>query len=404
MLAARMRPVPITALSLCNGMGMTTAEVLAGLLAGRSGLGPCPPEIGLATPEGTDRQHASVTVGAMPGPLPALPAALAAYDTRQGRIAALALHELERPIARARERWGARRVAVILGTSTGGIGASELAFAYHQAHGVLPDWYDVETSHALDAALPVVCAMTGLAGPAYMLSTACSSSAKVFAAAQRLIALGVCDAALVGGVDSLCQLTIRGFAGLEVLSPAPCRPFSSVRAGINIGEGAALCLLEREGEGPARLLAVGESSDAFHMTSPHPEGLGARMAMERALVAAGLAADQVDHVNAHGTGTRQNDSAEGAAIAGLFGPGMRVVATKGYTGHMLGAAGATEVGFTVLAIAHGFVPASVGALPVDPEIAVRVTTELERVATRAAISNSFAFGGSNVSVLVGAPG
>ena len=394
MLAACMRPVPITALGLCNGMGMTTAEVLAGLRAGRSGLGACPPEIGLL---------GDATVGAMPGPLPPLPPGLSAYDTRQARIAALALAELAGPIARARERWGARRVAVILGTSTGGIGASELAYAHHHAHGVLPEWYSVETSHALDAVLPVVCALTGLAGPAYMLSTACSSSAKVFGAAQRLIHLGLCDAALVGGVDSLCQLTIRGFAGLEVLSAAPCRPFASVRAGINIGEGAALCLLEREGEGPARLLAVGESSDAFHMTSQHPEGLGARLAMERALQGAGIGPADVDHINAHGTGTRQNDSAEGAAIAGLFGPGMTVVATKGYTGHQLGAAGATEVLFTVVAIAGGFVPMSVGAAPVDPEIAVRVTTAREVMRTRAAISNSFAFGGSNVSVLVGAP-
>ncbi len=394
MLAARMRPVPITALSLCNGMGMTTAEVLAALQAGRSGLGPCPPEIGLAGP---------ATVGAMPGPLPPLPGRFAAYDTRQARIAALAMVELAGPLARARARWGADRVAVLLGTSTGGIGASERAYAHHHATGRLPDDYTVERSHALDAALPVICGIGELGGPAYVLSTACSSSAKVFAAAQRLIHLGVCDAALVGGVDSLCQLTIRGFAGLEVLSAAACRPFSSERAGINIGEGAALCLLEREGEGPARLLAVGESSDAYHMTSPHPEGLGARLAMERALIGAGLRPDEVDHVNAHGTGTRQNDSAEGAAIAALFGPGMRVVATKGYTGHQLGAAGATEVAFTALAIAHGFVPASVGALPVDPEIAVQVTTARTPMTTRAAISNSFAFGGSNVSVLVGAP-
>lgn len=387
-----MRPVPITAFSLCNAMGMTTAEVAAALAAGRSGLGPCPPEIGLA---------GLATVGAMPGPLPPLPARLAAYDTRLARIVAIAVAELERPLARARARWGRDRVAVLLGTSTGGIGESEQAYAHHRAHGRLPDGYSVETSHALDASLPVVTALADLAGPAYVLSTACSSSAKVFAAAQRLIHLGVCDAALVGGVDSLCQLTIRGFAGLEVLSSAPCRPFCRDRAGINIGEGAALCLLEREGEGPARLLAVGESSDAFHMTSPHPDGLGARLAMERALHGADLTPGDVDHINAHGTGTRQNDSAEGAAIAGLFGPGMTVVATKGYTGHQLGAAGATEVVFTVIAIAGGFVPASVGAAPVDPEIAVRVTTAREPMRTRAAISNSFAFGGSNVSVLVG---
>ena len=402
MLAAeRMRPVPITAYSLCNAMGMTTAEVVEALGAGRSGLGPCPPEIGLVGLGGAEPGR--IMVGAMPGALPALPARLAAYDTRLTRIAALAVAELRGPLDRARARWGRDRIAVLLGTSTGGIGESERAHAYHHVHGALPPGYSVETSHALDASLPVVCALADVSGPAYVLSTACSSSAKVFAAAQRLIHLGVCDAALVGGVDSLCQLTIRGFAGLEVLSPAPCRPFCSERAGINIGEGAALCLLEREGEGPARLLAVGESSDAFHMTSPHPEGLGARLAMERALQGAGIGPADVDHINAHGTGTRQNDSAEGAAIAGLFGPGMTVVATKGYTGHQLGAAGATEVLFTVVAIAGGFVPMSVGAAPVDPEIAVRVTTAREVMRTRAAISNSFAFGGSNVSVLVGAP-
>jgi 3-oxoacyl-[acyl-carrier-protein] synthase-1 len=389
-----MRPVAITALSLCNAMGMTTAEVDAALMAGRSGLGPCPAWLGLAMP---------ATVGAVAGPLEPLPASLRAYDTRLTRIAAVALAELQGPLARARAKWGADRIAVLLGTSTGGIGESEVAFAHHRAHGRLPEGYSVETSHALDASLPVVQALAEVRGPAYVLSTACSSSARVFAAAQRLIHLGVCDAALVGGVDSLCQLTIRGFAGLEVLSAAPCRPFSAVRAGINIGEGAALCLLERDGEGPARLLAVGESSDAHHMTSPHPEGLGARLAMARALAGAGLEPGGVDHVNAHGTGTRQNDSAEGTAIAALFGPAMAVVATKGYTGHQLGAAGATEVAFTVLAIQHGALPASVGADPVDPEIPVRVVTARTPMPTRAALSNSFAFGGSNVSVLVGGP-
>ncbi len=392
MVAAGMQPAVITAYSLCNCMGVTTAEVLAALAAGRSGLGPCPAEFGLAWP---------ATVGVVPGELPALPTRLADYDTRQARIAALALEELREPLARACRRWGSDRVAVILGTSTGGIGASERAYAFHAQHGALPPGFTAERSHALDAVVPVVQALADLRGPGYVLSTACSSSARVFAAAQRLLLLGVCDAALVGGIDSLCQLTIRGFASLEVLAPGPCRPFSRERAGINIGEGAALCLLERTGEGPAVLLGVGESSDAHHMTSPHPEGLGARLAMARALEMAGLAPSAVDHVNAHGTGTRQNDSAEGAAIAALFGPGMRVAATKGYTGHQLGAAGATEALFAVAAIADGLAPASAGADPIDETIPVRVTTARMPMRTRVVLSNSFAFGGSNVSVLVG---
>lgn len=389
-----MQPLPITALALCNGMGTDTAAVLAALRAGRSGLGPCPPEFEL-----------TATVGALAGPLPPLPAALADHDTRQTRIAALALAELQAPLARARARWGADRIAVVLGTSTGGIGASERAYAHAHAHGgALPPGYSVETSHALDAVLHVARVLGGgLAGPAYIVSTACSSSAKVLASAQRLIEAGLCDAALVGGVDSLCGLTVRGFAGLEVLSSAPCRPFSRERAGINIGEGAALLLVERTGEGPARLLAVGESSDAYHMTSPHPEGLGARLAMERALALAGVPAELVDHVNAHGTGTKQNDAMESLAIRAVLGASVPVVATKGYTGHMLGAAGATEVAFVVDAIAGRYLPASVGADPLDEALGVDVVTARRERPTRAALSNSFAFGGSNVSVLIGAP-
>lgn len=391
-----MQSFPITAMALCNGMGDSTAAVLAALRAGRSGLGPCPAEFEL-----------DAVVGAIPTPLPPLPRGLdPVRDTRQARIAAVALAELQAPLARACARWGGDRVAVVLGTSTGGIAASEAAYAHAHGHGgALPPGYDVEASHALDAVLHLARVLGGLAGPAYVVSTACSSSAKVFASAQRLLACGLCDAVLVGGVDSLCRLTVRGFAGLEVLSSAPCRPFSRERAGINIGEGAALLLVERTGDGPARLLGVGESSDAYHMTSPHPEGLGARLAMERALQRAGLVAADVDHVNAHGTGTRQNDSMESQAIRAVFAgaPAPAVVATKGYTGHMLGAAGATEVAFVVDAVANAYLPASVGADPLDETLGVDVVTARRERASRAALSNSFAFGGSNCSVLVGGP-
>jgi 3-oxoacyl-[acyl-carrier-protein] synthase-1 len=393
-----MHAYPITAMALCNGMGDSTAAVLAALRAGRSGLGPCPAEFEL-----------DAVVGAIPTPLPALPGVFEdrVRDTRQARLAAVALAELQAPLQRAVARWGRDRIAVVLGTSTGGIEASERAFAHAQAHGgALPPDYDVERSHALDALLHLARVLGGgLSGPAYVVSTACSSSAKVFASARRLLAAGLCDAVLVGGVDSLCRLTIRGFAGLEVLSSAPCRPFSRERAGINIGEGAALLLVERAGDAPARLLGVGESSDAYHMTSPHPEGLGAQLAMERALHQAGLFAADVDHVNAHGTGTRQNDSMESQAIRAVFAGAAApaVVATKGYTGHMLGAAGATEVAFVVDAIAGGYLPASVGADPLDDALGVDVVTVRRERPTRAALSNSFAFGGSNCSVLVGGP-
>jgi 3-oxoacyl-[acyl-carrier-protein] synthase-1 len=167
--------------------------------------------------------------------------------------------------------------------------------------------------------------------------------------------------------------------------------------------GAALVLVERSGEGPARVLGVGESSDAYHMTAPHPEGLGARLAMERALADAALEPARVDHINAHATGTTQNDSAEARAIHSLLGAETRVVATKGYTGHLLGAAGATEIIFSVAAIERALVPASVGATPVDPAVRVRVTLDRESCRSEHVLSNSFAFGGSNVSVLLGGP-
>jgi len=381
---------PITAISATNAMGNTTTEVVAALDAGRSGLGPCPEEFGI-----------DGICGVVPGPLPRLPSALAAYDSRLTRIAQLSLDDLSRPLAAARRRWGAGRIGVILGTSTGGIYETEQAYRHRHAHGEALAGYSVERQHTLHAGLHVVRMLTDLRGPAYVVSTACSSSARVCAGAMRLLDAAVCDAVLVGGVDSLCGLTLRGFAGLEVLSSTACRPFSSERAGINIGEGAAWLLIERLGEGPAKLLGVGESGDAYHMTSPHPEGLGARLAMQRAVEAGGLDPSDVDHINVHGTGTEKNDEVEGKAILDYLSPEIAVVATKGYTGHLLGAAGATELVLTVAAIDGGFLPASVGAEPVDQAIGVKVNTVRRDFTTRAALSNSFAFGGSNVSVLLG---
>ena len=241
-------PVPITAYALCNAMGMTTAAVLEALAAGQSGLRACPEEF---SREGV--------CGSLPEAPPALPATLRDRDARITRMLALTLAELAPALRRASARWTPERVAVVLGTSTGGIRETELAYRHHATHGALPGGYTVERTHALDSIIAVTRALTGARGPGYVVSTACSSSAKVLGTAQRLLAAGLCDAALVGGVDTLCQLTLNGFDGLKLLSPRPCRPFSAEREGINIGEGAALMLLEREGEGAARLLGV----DAF---------------------------------------------------------------------------------------------------------------------------------------------
>lgn len=399
------RGLPITAYSACNGLGTSTEAVLDSLFAGRRGLVEAGDEYGVAT-----------WIGMVPGELPALPESLAGFESRQARVAQLASLPMLDGIERAKQRWGAGRIALILGTSTAGIAESERAWIHHRDHGALPGGFAIERQHALHATVEVVRALTGIRGPGYVVSTACSSSGKVFASARRLIDAGIVDAALVGGVDSLCQMTVRGFAGLEVLSPDPCRPFSSERRGINIGEGAALLLVERsrhpvQGEFDhlgVELLGVGESSDAHHMTAPHPEGTGARMAMARAIAAAGLVADDIDQINVHGTGTTMNDATESRAIRELFGADrsndddLALVATKGYTGHMLGAAGATEAVFVLASIVRSLLPAGLGCDPIDASLGVSVNLAVRERASRCVLSNSLAFGGSNVSVLLGA--
>ncbi len=382
----------VTAYALCNGLGRTTEEVIASLAAGRHGL--APPSLPL---------QFETVCGAVGGSLPGLPEAWAAYDTRQSRIARLTLDQIRDPVASAVRRWGPERVAMVMATSTGGIAVSEDAYDAVRDTGRRPTGYDLERQHSFFAFAEYLRAETGIAGPASVVSTACSSSGKVFGSARRLIAAGVADAVLVGGVDSLCRTTLCGFAGLSVLSPEACRPFSRERQGMNIGEGGALLLLERQGDARALVLGVGESCDGHHMSSPHPEGLGARLAMQGALAEAGLEPAAVDYVNAHGTGTEINDAVEAVAIAAVFGDRVPVVSTKGYTGHMLGAAGATEAVFAIIALEQGWLPAGLGAEPLDPEHGIRIVTERLEWPCRAAMSNSFGFGGSNVSVILGAP-
>jgi 3-oxoacyl-[acyl-carrier-protein] synthase-1 len=387
----RIAPIPVTAYALANALGGTTREVVDSLSQARSGLAPCRLPLPFET-----------WAGELPVELPRLEGSEAPWNSRQARIAARVLEQMAPAADRAVARWGRERVAVVLGTSTGGIGETERAYATFRSEGRLPESFDFERQHAFHALIDLARARTGAAGPGYAISTACSSSGKVLGTARRLINAGVADAVLAGGVDSLCQTTLRGFRSLEVLSSKQCRPFSRERDGLNIGEGGALLLLEREGDAAAALLGVGESSDAHHMSHPHPEGLGALAAMREALAQAGVEPGEIDYINAHGTGTPINDAVEGKAIAEMFGSSVPVVSTKGYTGHMLGAGGATEAAFSVLAIEQGWIPAGVGANPLDPEIALNIPlTKIER-RCRKVLSNSFAFGGSNVSVLLGA--
>lgn len=377
---------PITAMTLCNALGADLATVAVAIENGTSGLAPLPWS-----------WHPPGLHGWC-GELPPLPASLQDRDTRQARLAVHTAAPILADIERANRRWGASRVALIIGTSTGGIAATEAVWR----PGVpLPAGFDLGRTHALQATIAVLRAVCGARGPGYAVSTACSSSAKAFGSAARLIAAGLADAVVVGGVDSLCETTVRGFAALELVAAGGARPFAACRGGLSLGEGGALALLERRGDAATLLVACGESCDAHHMSAPHPEGDGAALAMRRALTAAGLDAAQIGFVNAHGTGTVLNDRAEARAIGRVLGLAVPVVATKGYTGHLLGAAGATEIVLTALALQSGRLPASRGATPVDETLGIDVVERPRPIDCEYAMSTSFAFGGSNAAVIVG---
>ncbi len=384
------RPYPITAFSLTCGLGETTARCFAELEAGRRGLREVPFEVPFSTVTGT-----------VPVPLPALDASLRHMSSRTARLAAFGFQEFAPAITDAIERYGADRIGIVMGTSTGGIDRTESAYAQWRKEDRFSDDYAYATQHPFHGFTDLLAALSGVTGPRWVVSTACSSSAKVFASARRLLDLGLCDAVWVGGVDALCNTTVRGFHSLGVMASEPCRPFGKDRPGMNVGEAAAYVLLEREArsEPKAWLLGVGETGDAYHMSSPDPEGRGAIAAMKRALADGGVTPGDVDYVNAHGTGTQYNDASESAAVLGLLGGEVPVVSTKGYTGHTLGACGGVEAVLAVHALQNGFIPGSPWSAPLDVD--VHVPAAAQRTPVRHVLSNSFAFGGNNCSVLFG---
>lgn len=394
-----MTPLLISSYTATTCLGHGLDATLAGLREGRSGLQPCVFE--------------TVTLDTWIGQVVAvdaqkLPKNLAHYDCRNNRLVQLGL-ETDGFGERVREaiaRYGKGRVGIFLGTSTAGILQTELAYRRRDpATGALPDDFIYRSTHNSFSLAEFTRDYFGLEGPAMAVSTACSSSAKVFAAAARQLALGTIDAAIVGGVDTLCLTTLYGFASLQLTSPTPCRPYDSARNGISVGEGAAFALLERAPANPARasllLLGVGESSDAYHMSSPHPEGLGARMAMEAALRSAGLSTADIDYINLHGTATPANDAAEGKAVGALFGDRVPCSSTKGASGHTLGAAGAVEAVICALALNHDLLPGSPNTENQDPAIPLHYLLRSRSGSVRRALSNSFGFGGSNCSLILG---
>jgi 3-oxoacyl-[acyl-carrier-protein] synthase I len=331
----------------------------------------------------------------------ALPPELAAFDCRNNRLADMALQSdgFADRVAAAVARHGADRVAVVLGTSTSGVTAAEDAYRRRDAAGRLPASFDYDHTQDLYSLGRFVRAALGLRGPALVVSTACASSARCFIDASQLIEAGLADAAVVGGADSLCRMTLHGFAALELLSPTPCRPCAADRSGISIGEAAGFALLEREGEG-MRLLGAGASSDGFHMSSPHPEGAGAVASMREALGGRDPAA--VDWVKLHGTGTRANDAMEDLAVAAVFGAEVPCSSTKGWTGHTLGACGILEALMVRECMEEGLVPPCLGIDAADPAFRAQVATAPLRRRVERVMCNSFGFGGINCSLLFGA--
>ena len=393
-----MRPLRLRHLSLVSCMGAGLPAHLAALRSGASFLRPCRFEtVDLPTYVGAIDALAEFE----------LPEAFAAFDCRNNRLAEMALSQdgFAAAVARAVERHGARRIGLFLGTSTSGIQQAELAYDRRDAAGALADAFDYARTHNTASLAFYLRERLGIAGPSFVVSCACASTAKVFATASRSIAAGLCDAAIVGGADSLCRTTLYGFHALGLNAPGPCRPFDAARDGISIGEAAGFALLERPDGDPAgdgvRLLGVGESNDAHHMSSPHPEGLGARLAMERALDAAGLVPADIDYINLHGTATRVGDAAEDLAVFGLFGDRTPCSSTKGQTGHTLGAAGIVESIICALAIREGLLPGSPTTGAVDPSFRSRYQRTSEAAPVATVLSNSFGFGGSNCSLIFG---
>ncbi|ROU08380.1 beta-ketoacyl-[acyl-carrier-protein] synthase family protein [Lysobacter enzymogenes] len=333
-----------------------------------------------------------------------LPAHLAAWECRNNRLAWLSLQHdgVAEAAAALAARYGAERVAVIVGTSTASIGATEEAYA--GVRGDPPRFppslarAHLHTPHSPGA---FVAAATGLRGPCVTVATACSSSAKVFAQAARLIGAGLADAALVGGVDTLCGSVLFGFNSLQLVSPDPCLPFDAHRIGLSLGEAGGFAVLERCGadETGLQLRGYGESSDAHHMSTPHPQGLGARLAMADALARAGVEAGEIGYLNLHGTATPANDQVEALAVAALFPPQLHASSTKGWTGHTLGAAGIVESAFALLALESGELPGTLNSREPDPGNGPQIRFDNARAPIRYAMNNSFGFGGNNCSLV-----
>jgi 3-oxoacyl-[acyl-carrier-protein] synthase I len=394
-----MEPLAVTHLTSVNALGLGCAATYAALRERRSGL----------KPNAFTADPLATWIGRVPG-VEDRPIAgpLAYFDCRNNRLAHMALtaDEFAPAVASARRRYGAHRVGVFVGTSTGGILETELGYRGRAASDApLPSNVRIQYQQNIFSVADFTRSFLELQGPAAAVSTACSSSAKAFAHASRYISAGLCDAAVVGGVDSLCYTTLYGFQSLQLLSLEPCRPCDTRRSGISIGEAASFALIERVGQPggslDVALLGYGESSDAHHMSSPDPCGVGAKSAMTAALSRASLRPVQVDYIVMHGTATPMNDQVEDLAIHALFGPQCPASSVKGWTGHTLGAAGMMNALAAVCALSQHLLPGTLNTEEVDPQFRSNVLLGNDERPVDRVLVNAFGFGGSNCSLVFG---
>jgi len=339
-------------------------------------------------------------VGGVQGELASIPPELGQQSSRNNQLLLEAALQIEEEIRQAIHTYGVSRVGVVLGTSTSGIDEASRGIAEYLRDNRFPGTYDYQQQE-LSAPANFLADWLQLSGPAYVISTACTSSARALMSARRLLDLDLCDAVICGGVDSLCKLTLNGFSALEAVSDTRCNPFSRNRDGINIGEAAVLFLMSRQ-PAPIALLGSGASCDAHHISAPEPSGKGALQAMRKALACAKLAPEQIGYLNLHGTATQHNDAMESLAVASLFPDGVSCSSTKPMSGHTLGAAGALEAAFCWLSLRHGQVPPHVWDGEADPALpALQWARVGEPLKNTRLMSNSFAFGGNNVSLIIG---
>ncbi|GAA0208597.1 beta-ketoacyl-[acyl-carrier-protein] synthase family protein [Kangiella japonica] len=389
-------PVYLNQMALINALGHEHQAVFEKLIAGdTSGM----------VEYSTQFSQKKFLAGQVQVSLPTIPAELAKHNTRNNQLLLHCLLQLDKDLQRLFSQHSKHRIGIVIGTSTSGIAEGEFALSENIKNGAFPAEFDYSQIQ-MSSPAAFIADYYDITGPSYAISTACSSSGKVFASARSLIQNDFCDGVIVAGVDSLCDMTLNGFNALEAISEELSLPFSANRTGINIGEGAAVFLMTKE-PSDIELLGVGESSDAHHISAPHPQGQGANEAMLMALKEAELSGEQIHYLNLHGTGTELNDSMESIAVSEALRADTPCSSTKPLTGHTLGAAGATELAFCWLALqqsnADALLPKHCYDGHYDESLPALNLVDNTRSAKpiKTAMSNSFAFGGNNVSVIIG---